>query len=70
MFAQQIMMMPSSEGSSSQNRSARFGGRNEQTSSFNAQGAQSTVKKENKKNNVENIAPEVNKQAKNKQNNM
>jgi hypothetical protein len=61
MFAQQIMIVPSSEGSSSQNRSARFGGRNEQTTSFNIQAAQSTVKKESKKGNVENIAPEVNK---------
>lgn len=69
-FAQQIMVLPSSEGSNSQNRSARFGGRNEQTSSFNAQ---STVKKESKKGNVENIAPEVNKMSNtvtNKHNNM
>ena len=65
MFAQQIMMIPSSEGSSSQNRSARFCGRNEQTTSFNIQAAQSTVKKESKKGNVENIAPEVNKISKN-----
>ena len=65
MFAQQIMMIPSSEGSSSQNRSARFGGRNEQTTSFNIQAAQSSVKKESKKGNVENIAPEVNKISKN-----
>ena len=65
MFAQQIMMVPSSEGSSSQHRSARFGGRNEQTTSFNLQPAQSTVKKESKKGNVENIAPEVNKIPKN-----
>ena len=65
MFAQQIMMIPSSEGSSSQNRSARFGGRNEQTTSFNIQAAQSTVKKESKRGNVENIAPEVNKKSKN-----